>query len=420
MAGTTFVDADAILKDWYHGDKVYPQYIEATELLNAIGTSSRNVVNDVGGRQVVWPLRRGLTQGLGARAAGQQLPFSRKQLLNAIKFPMKKNVVRVQIEGEAWRAARGNKTSFVPLLREETNNALSAHSKDLNFQLYGQGTGVRGNIVSVTLVSGGAAPTAAVYEFEMDDVRGFQEDMLLDNYTSGGAVIDASTAALLIVVTEVDRNNSVITVSFPTGHTLPAATNVLYRAGNKGNEMMGLDGIVNDAAGPATLQNITVATAPWWMAFVNDPGVPTALTLENMELCHNGSLQQNGFAPDKIFTSFKVKTVYEQLLINLKRFVTGKGDGTPVLDGGYERLSYNNVPMIFDTDCQQDVMFFLQTKQLAVFHQFGYEWVNSPDTKFIWRPVTDYDAYEAVGFYEAELATYRRNTAARLNNILVS
>lgn len=416
MAGTNFTDADAILKDWYHGDKVYPQFIEATELLNAIEGSKEGVVNEVGGRQVIFPLRRGLTQGLGARAQGNNvLPLARRQLLNAVKFPMKKNYARVQVDGDAWRAAMGNRDSFVNLIREETNVALMSHAKELNFQLYGNGSGLRGTI---TVVHGGGGP--GTFDVEVDDIRGFYEDMLLDAYSnySAGTVRYLTVAGAEIVVNSVDRNTNTINITTPGAAPALQVGDGLCRNGNRNAEMMGLDGIVNDASGLASLQNITVATNPWWQAFVQDPGVPTALTLEQMELAYNAALQQNGMPPDKIFTSFKVKTKYEQLLVNLKRYVK-ESNSLPVLDGGYERLSYNNVPMIFDTDCQEDRAYFLQMKQLRMFHQFGYEWVSSPDKKNLWDRVEGLDAYEAVGIYEAELAVYRRNALARIDNILV-
>lgn len=416
MAGTSFVDADAILKDWYHGDKVYPQFIEATELLNAVEARKDGVVNEVGGRQVIFPLRRGLTQGLGARAQGSSvLPLARRQLLNVVKFPMKKNFARVQIDGDAWRAAMGDRDSFVNLIREETNVALASHAKELNFQLYGDGTGLRSTI---TALPGGGGP--GTFDVVVDSVRGTFEDMLLDAYSNftAGTVRFLTVAGSEVVVNSVDRNTNTINITTPGAAPAFVVGDSFARNGNRNNEMMGLNGIVNDASGLAALQNITVATNPWWTAFVIDPGVPTAITLENMELAYNAAMQQNGMAPNKIFTSFGVKTRYEQLLVNLKRYIK-ESNSLPVLDGGYERLSYNNVPMIFDTDCQPDRAYFMQMKQVALFHQFGYEWVSSPDKKNLWDRVEGLDAYEAVGIYEAEFAVYRRNALARIDNILV-
>ena len=95
-----------------------------------------------------------------------------------------------------------------------------------------------------------------------------------------------------------------------------------------------------------------------------------------------------------------------------KRYVQDRD--LPTLDGGYGKLSYNNVPIYFDTDCNASTVYFLQSKHLKLFQQFGYQWVSSPDKSNIWDRKEGFDSYEAVAIYEAEFAATRRNVFSKI------
>ena len=160
---TTIANADAILKDWYWGDNVQPQHITDTPLLNKIKTSKDHIVNNVGGRQVIFGIRFAYGQGRGSRSAGDPLPQARFQNLSQSKFPMKKMISHVEIQGEAWRASEGaGVKSFINLIREETNDALEGHAKELNQIMYGDGTGLLSSVT--TGVASGLGPASIVVD----------------------------------------------------------------------------------------------------------------------------------------------------------------------------------------------------------------------------------------------------------------
>lgn len=407
MAETTFDLADSILKDFYWGS-VFPQMITDTPMLDAIKTSDKGImVDSVGGRQVVIPVRRGGGQGLGARSRGQALPNARRQLLNAMKFPMKKVISRVQIEGEAWRATEGaGKKAFVSMIVEEIDDALQSFSKDLNQQLYNDGTGKR------TTVSTGLAANPAGGDITVVSAQWISEDMEIDVYSAGAA----NPSMQNIVVTAVDRSTGIVSLD-----QIPvdiSATDEIYRAGNKGNELMGLEGIVQDASGLATLQNITISTSPWFRATVLDnAGSTRPLTLDLMENIFNAAMSQDNVAPDLLVCDYTQKKAYKNLLTNDVRFVRAAGKPTQ-MDGGAEALSYNNVPFIYDVDCQSGRVYALKkAKYLRMFQQTGYQWISSPDKKNVWDRVTDRDSYEAVAVFEGELACLRRNVFSRVEDL---
>lgn len=408
----TLVTADAILKDWYWGDKVTPQMVTATPLLTRIKATKDHIVNDAGGRRVVFPLQVAYGQGMGSRSAGDPLPTARNQQFASVNFGMKKMISRVEVLGEAWRATEGaGPKAFVALLRGAINDALSAHAKESNGIIYRDGTGNRG---AVTVGAGPIAPAASA-NITLTNAQYITMGALVDFYTAGGVVIANGTN---LVVNSVDPETNIVNVTNPNaGAVTIAVTNVIYRAGNKDKEMMGMDGIVGDASGLATLQGITVATNPFWRAKeLDNAGVPRALTLDLMQQGFDASRAQTNESPDLLVCDYIQERKYANLLLAQRQF--RQENSTLKLDGGRAALDFNGVGLMPDTDCQAGRMYFLNTKYIKMFQQFGYQWVTSPDAKFLWSRVAGFDSYEAVAIYEAEMAILRRNTQAKLVDLV--
>lgn len=407
----TLVTADAILKDWYWGDKVTPQMITATPLLTKIKATKEGIVNDVGGRRVVSPLRVAYGQGLGARSAGDPLPTARNQQFASMNFGMKKMISRVEVLGEAWRSTEGaGPKAFVALLRSSINDALGSHAKELNGTLYRDGSGNRAT-VSVGIVALGAGLSGNI---TVANAQYLAQGMLVDFYTGAVVVVNGTN----VVVNSVDLETGVVNITNPNAGALTvAAADNLYRAGNKDKEIMGIDGIVGDLSGLATLQGITVATNPFWRAKeLDNAGVARALTLDLMQQAFDASRAQTNENPDILVGDFTQERKYANLLVTQRQF--RQENSTLKLDGGRASLDFNGVPFMTDTDCQSGRLYFLNSKYLKMFQQFGYQWVTSPDAKFMWSRVAGYDSYEAVAIYEAELAVTRRNTQAKLVDLL--
>jgi hypothetical protein len=402
------VTADAILKDWYWGDKVTPQMITATPLLTKVKATKEGIVNDVGGRRVVSPLRVAYGQGLGARSAGDPLPTARNQQFASMNFGMKKMISRVEVLGEAWRSTEGaGPKAFIALLRSSINDALGSHAKELNGTLYRDATGNRATVTLGVVLAPNVPGNITV-----GNAQYLSQGMLADFYTGAVVVVNGTN----IVVNSVDLETGIVNVTSTLATTITIGDNV-YRAGNKDKEIMGIDGIVGDLTGLATLQGITVATNPFWRAKeLDNGGVPRALTLDLMQQAFDASRAQTNESPDIMVGDFVQERKYANLLVTQRQF--RQENTTLKLDGGRASLDFNGVGFMTDTDCQSGRLYFLNSKYLKMFQQFGYQWVTSPDAKFMWSRVAGFDSYEAVAIYEAELAVTRRNTQAKLVDLV--
>jgi len=191
-------------------------------------------------------------------------------------------------------------------------------------------------------------------------------------------------------------------------------------------EMMGLRGIVTDenlehiAIFDATnghlditeedgLQGLDKDSYTWWKAQVDSTstryGAQRALTFELMQRMFDKVEEKAGkdYGPNLILTTRAIRREYLDLCQTDRRSVN-----TMILDGGWEALNYNGVGLTVDNDAIDGEMYFLTTKDLAIYRMSDYAWMEKDGA--VLSRVTGYDAYEAVLFRYAELGCKRRNS----------
>jgi len=401
--------ADAILKQYYDNGIIEPQFIKETPTLSQIEGSNQGVVMDgVGGAQVVFPLFDAPTQGLGARGFGEPNPKPRSQQYVKCNFPVRKHVARVRIQGELWRASlNAGPKAFASLITTETENQYIGFAKDMNAILLNNS--VDGQRCTVTTGSAGGTGVSII----VDKTQSMFDDMMIDVYTAGGL-----QKATEIVVTSVDRDTNTLVLEDTAGVVI-AATDVIYRNGNKGKEIAGFPLIVNDTSGVATLQGVSVADHARWRSLVlSNGGTARPLTLDLLEQAFLKSFQQDHTPPDLIVMNADQRRAYANLLVPDKRFtIVNGGKKTVDMDGGYANLSYNEVSITSDWDAPLTQVLIAKKKYLKLYRQTGFRWMASPDMKNIWMPVQGMDAYEATAYWEGEFATKRRNAHVRITDL---
>jgi hypothetical protein len=136
----------------------------------------------------------------------------------------------ITLNGEAIAAADGNKGSFLELVRQETDGKIEEMGDALAFDLYRNGTGVRGrrssesgNVITLTVT---------------DDARNFKVGMTVvaDNAADGLSPNTGSTT-----VTAVDEDAGTITLASAAAISSFADNDYLFRKGDPGTCMEGLE-----------------------------------------------------------------------------------------------------------------------------------------------------------------------------------
>ena len=220
---------------------------------------------DVSGRHARLPINirgsQAISTSLSDTDGGTTLPTPQSQTFVESQIGYAFNYATVRITHPVMQASKNDKGSFVRAVSSEMDGIRRDLKNDINRQLFGDGTGTLGVVnadtddnTTLNLQLGHKAKTG----------------MLIDVYS--GTTRDTNG----VEVTAVASGGTNITV----GATLSAAAadgDLIYRKGNKDNEMMGIHGIVNNTG---TLQGINRADGnyPEWQSYISALAADTAVT----------------------------------------------------------------------------------------------------------------------------------------------
>lgn len=344
----------------------------------------------------------------------------------------------------------------------EIKGVVTDLSKEINRQLWGCGYGMLGKWTS------GTSTTIVVpksYRGATNSDEGAFGDGFGAKYfkeiNSGVLVRITSVSTNVVQTTSVDTVDMAVsaisegtttdsmTVSDPgtpaagTYFVRPGATRATTgaEAGDYPRlEMMGLRGIVTDTnmdgivyqdgstltnetashVDVDSLQALPVGTYTWWKALVDTHTSgryhgQRSLTLNLMQKMFDKVEVSAGkdYGPDVIMTTHAIRREYLELMQADRRNVN-----TMSLDGGWTALDYNGVPLMVDVDAIDGEIYFLTTKDLAIYRMSDYEWM-SKDGSVLSR-MSAKDAYEATIFRYAELGCKRRNSQGVLCDLSYS
>jgi hypothetical protein len=385
MAQTLQNFADA-LKHFYT-PVIREQLNNANVLWKKLSRSQDGMVGD----EVYMVLHTGMNEGIGARAELEDLPSAGQQAYKQVHFPLKYNYARIQVSGQVIRQSRDNTGAYASALKSEVQGAIGDLTRDLNRQVYGDGTGKLCGV------------TAAIESKDqaVDDIKFLRVGMKLDLMKADNTVITAG-----IVITAVNTATKV--VSFDTAIT-PTEGSYLVRTGSYGREITGLAKIIADGNTYLDIDR-TVGANSYWRSVVDTAEANRAITelllqtaLDNVDL--------NGGKTNLMITTHGIRRAYQTLLTSQKRFVN-----TMDLEGGFKALEYNGLPMVPDKDCPTGTILGLDTSRLK-FYNTGddFSWMDKDGAML--NRVPNKDAYEATLIHYVELCSDRPAAMFKIDHI---
>lgn len=391
--GATLTTVSALLKEVYEKD-VQDQMNSDVVGFKRIEKTSEGVTNEVGGRYVTFPLRIGRNHGIGARNEMEALPTPGQQATTAARVNLKYLYGGIRFSGQTLKLADSNFQAFASALDEEMTGLKRDLAKDMNFQFYGNGTGVR------AIVTADAANTITV-----DTVQYLEVGMMIDIIDTTLVTTRASNrqitaiAGLVVTYNGADASASVV------------ATDVVLRTGNANREMTGLKAI-NRTTG--TLYNVDPVVVPLWKAANNNnAGTPRALT-EALMIRVVDDVRTNGGDTTVGFCSLGVRRAYFNLLKTDRRYVN-----TQKFEGGFTGLAFTtdkgDIPIVVDVDAPFNKIHFINEKSIKLYRESDWSWMDYDGSNF--QRVVGFDAYEATMFQYCEMGTHRRNSHGLLDDI---
>lgn len=211
----------SMLKEWYTDEKVMLFTLAKAPLFGQIKKKS------VGGPYVVVPIQYAGTAG---GSSSFDVAQANKGRTSSTKFnvPMAANYAMAAIDRQLILASQKDKGAFLPAAQNSINDALLQMQKSFCINLYGDGSGSRGQIS--TLTSGNTVITfvnrTSAINFQKGDI------IQLAATRTGGSVRTGTPGTA--TVTAVDRVAGTITVSadITTTITSAAAGDFVYRQGD--------------------------------------------------------------------------------------------------------------------------------------------------------------------------------------------
>lgn len=392
----TLTTVSSILKEVYEDD-IRDQLQSDVVALRRIERSSEGVTNEVGGKYVTFPVKVRRNHGIGARNEMEALPTPGQQGYNAARVNLKYLYGGVRLSGQTLKLAEKNYQAFSSALDQEIEGLKTDLAKDLNRQVFGTGNGV------LATVTADAANTVTV-----SNPQYLELGMQIDIYASDLTTLRAADRQITAIA------GSVITYSGADASASIVATDVLTRMGSRNREINGFGSII---AASGALYNIDPATEPIWAARVDaNGGTPRALS-EGLMILQVDEVKKRGGKVSAIFTNLGVRRAYFNLLVQQRQIVN-----TQKFEGGFSGLAFTTdqgeVPVVVDTDCQPNRMWFTDEKELTVYRESDWSWMDLDGS--MWDRVPGFDAWEATMACYMELGTHKRNSHALLTDLIES
>lgn len=405
MAGTNLPALEAVSKEIYQG-ALRKQLNNDVKTLRRIEKTSDGVKNEVGGKYVTFPIHTRRNQGIGGRHESQALPVAGRQGTAAVRTKLRYLYGAIELTGQAISLIDKDYQAFVSALDLEMDGLKTDLAKDLNRQVYGDGTGAIGYITG--------SDTATT--IPVDKPYLFQLDMVVDIVDSDGTTVNQTGK----VITGIDEDNSTVTiggsaVAFDTGDFI-VRTGAAPTAVEGNKEWTGLGALV----GTQALFNINPASEPVWRSTIDDNGGSPRAVSENLLTSVVDQVYTiSGETPSVGFTSLGVRRAYANLLTQQRQFVN-----TKQFDGGFSGIGFvtdsGEIPIVTDIDHPRNSLHFLREKDIQLYRYADWSWLDRDGS--MWKQKVDssgtYDAWVAYIHQYSELGIQRRNTQARIDNLI--
>ena len=376
----TIQTADNALKSYY-----LDAVSEALDMkTNPLFAQIKKSTADVLGKDVRKLVRYGVNGGIGAGTETGSLPTAGGN--NYVQFvsTLKNLYGTIEISDKAIRASASNEGAFVNLLNDEMSALVRSSSFNFGRMLYGDGSG---KLCSVASVGSNNAIT-------MDSVTAVAEGMIVDFFTADGALITGVTGR---VVTAVDRENKIVTVSGTTiSSSTVAAGSYITLQHSKDCEITGLGAPFSDSG---TLYGVDREEHPWMKPYSR--GDVGNIDDSVIQLAIDKIEENSGSKVNFIVCSWGVKRALAAYFNQYKTY-------TPSMEiqGGYKALSFGGIPVVADRFCPEGTMYLLNTDDFCLHQLCDWQWLEDEDGKIL-RQVAGKPVYTATLVKYAELICTR-------------
>lgn len=406
---------NALFKDFY-GSGADQSLVNAKTPLASILMKNKNV--DFVGKQFVQPVRFGSAVGLGYRASGTNLPQPKSAPRDQAVFPAARAYATAEYEREAIVASRNDRGAFAKVTVDEVEAVLEGFNLHMiERALFGDSSGKLG---AVTSLDSGAGTEASPWVVTMSTTgvlapkfkkRYFPRGAKMDLYTSGG------TYQLTVEVASFDATTLSLVLVSTGSASAPAANDILYWEGNRNGECVGLKSIAPVSAG--TLYGISQSTNPEFKGFVNNLAAAT-ISYGDLNDIVADLEDELGVSPNLAICSHATKAALKSQSEDFKRYnvLEVKSSDAKIGFKGIELMADDGpFPLISSQMCEDDEMYFINTKYLQLVMRQDFGWFDDDGTILLRDPNKDVYNARYGGYFE--LFCSKPNSVGRIRNFAV-
>lgn len=341
------------------------------------------------GRKIIFGMKLETGGGVSNAGANKTLPGNADGTYDQGEVTLKRTYARMAIDMFAAEISKRSKGSYKPFLSEKMDDRMKAMQKEVNRQLYSDGSGKLAMTASGTAsatqtlslaygVTNGGQPAKFIYK---GDQLAFYDNA---GVLIGRRTVSSKSATLGAATNTVTLNSTITSVS--NGW-------VARSTDDDDNYTTGeVSGLLAGVAQSGTFQNVTIA------------GTYQALKLSNSGTLRDisDSVVMTGFTsclalsdevPNLLVTRPGIVQKYSEVFLPIRRI-----DGQEAtLKGGFKPLSVfqhaaGEAPILQDPDCPGARVFGINTNYVKKIDAVGDEWFNMDGAEV--RAVNDKDAVE--------------------------
>lgn len=407
MASLDLSALDDALKVFYL-DSIKEQINNSSVLYNQLDKDDMTRTAD--GKSFTLQLHVGRNKSAGmGNTDGGTFQAADVQKYDTCIVPNKYLYTIVEITGPAMHATKTSAGSAVDAVDSEIQAAVRDTKRSINRQINGDGT----DALAYWTTADDTSP------FLVDDGRG-NAFTYLESGTTTCDLIDATDHATVLgndlVVTlgaEGATSYTITTGSNPSGSALG---DYLVMKDTLGNQLMGLEGIIDNANPPLGALQGLASTFPWWNAQVvtatgsSKTGTKADISVELLQrpitrLAVNSDYSKNDIS--FMFSNMFVQDKYAAYASDLKRIVN-----EAELDAGWTGVNFNGLVWVTDPMCKRNVVYYIVKDALKFVRTADFTWREKSGS--VLHPLETSDKYRAVLFTYMNLATTARNGLAKL------
>lgn len=358
MSTYTLEGAEALLKDVYVGP-IIEQINQKTYAIDQFERDSAHLSGD--GKRSIVPVHVNRNRGRGSRGDNANLPIPGHQEDKDAIIRTRYHYYGMELTDPAVEASKNTEGAFANLMTRETTMLAKDMRKDMNRQVFGNGTGALSTVREAS-----TSTTVKLTSVQQIGVGDFVDVLKVSDGSASGAGIKN---------VEVTARTTGATPTITISTALAGSTSTEYAVYIAGSYKKEMDGLRNILESERTLHEINSSSAGngFW-----NPGsrinAEEAVAGESLfeRMLDEVGVNGNGEV-ETILTTRGIKRRLADTYQSQKRFNDARAT---TINGGYTAIYVNEIPVVFDDDCPKGYAFGINKDSFRWFELTKPGWLS--------------------------------------------